>query len=115
MMKERLKMFLIKIRQTFCRHKWEVDYRQPVFALAMSGGGLKICKKCGKTWMNPRFQGISIRWWDRMFIRLGLLQFIDPIIREDLKDDPGMRDFILNGAKDYKIEQKKKEKKLFKA
>jgi len=89
---EKKKGLLEKLRQFFCRHDWMKDFGQPVHIKIRTYGRLLKCRKCGKEWTHPSIRPIYIRWWDRLFIRLGLLQFIDPILRHDIEMDPEMKD-----------------------
>lgn len=57
---------MIKLRQLFCRHKWETDRVGPVFARVMTGGGIKRCRKCDSVWAPERYRGIETRWWRRI-------------------------------------------------
>jgi len=89
-----LKRVFLELRQFFCRHDWDknlIPYGYPVMSMIMGHGRQKICKKCRKLWQHPSLRPIYIRWWDRLFIRLGLLRFINPILRHDLEVDPEMK------------------------
>lgn len=81
-----------KIRQFFCRHGWMKDFGQPVHIKMRTYGRILKCRKCGKEWTHPDLRPIYVRWWERIFIRLNLLRFVNPLLRREIEMDPELKD-----------------------